>query len=135
MARVTVEDCDKKVDNRFDLVLMVAHRARQISGGSPELVERNNDKNTVIALREIADGKIAPNDLNEALIRSYQEVKTVDAPDEVETATVINEIPDDNELISDDNDYKEISNVIADSNDVTDASGGFEDVAEAELVD
>ena len=128
MARVTVEDCDKKVDNRFDLVLMVAHRARQISGGSPELVERNNDKNTVIALREIADGKIAPNDLNEALIRSYQEVKTVDAPDEVETATVINEIPDDN-------DYKEISNVIADSNDVTEASGGFEDVAEAELVD
>jgi len=135
MARVTVEDCDKKVDNRFDLVLMVAHRARQISGGAPELVERNNDKNTVIALREIADGKIAPNDLNEALIRSYQEVKTIDAPDEVDTATAVNEVPDDKELISDNNNYKEFSNIIADSDDVTEASGGFEDVAEAELVD
>ena len=135
MALVTVEDCDKKVDNRFDLVLMVAHRARQISGGAPELVERNNDKNTVIALREIADGKIAPNVLNEALIRSYQEVKTVDAPDEVEAETSVNEIPDDSELTSDDNDYKENSNIIADSNDITEASSGFEDVAEAELID
>ena len=135
MARVTVEDCDKKVDNRFDLVLMVAHRARQISGGAPALVERNNDKNTVIALREIADGKISPTDLNEALIESYQAVKLVEAPEEVETATATTEIPDDNELISDNNDFKEITNIIADSNDISSVSGGFENVAETELVD
>ena len=65
MARVTVEDCIDKVDNRFDLVLMASHRARAISSGAPISVQRDNDKNPVVALREIGDGKLAPGDLRE----------------------------------------------------------------------
>ena len=60
MARVTVEDCVEKVSNRFDLVLLAAHRARVLSSGAPLLVERDNDKNPVVALREIADDELQP---------------------------------------------------------------------------
>ena len=63
MARVTVEDCIDKVENRFDLVLLASHRARMISSGAPITVERDNDKNPVVALREIADTTISPDDL------------------------------------------------------------------------
>ena len=72
MARVTVEDCVDKIPNRFDLVLLAAHRARTVSAGAPLLVERDNDKNPVVALREIADDKLAPGDLREDLIVSLQ---------------------------------------------------------------
>jgi DNA-directed RNA polymerase subunit omega len=65
MARVTVEDCIDKVDNRFDLVLLAAHRARMISSGSQLTVDRDNDKNPVVSLREIADSTISPEDLRE----------------------------------------------------------------------
>ena len=68
MARVTVEDCIDKVDNRFDLVLLAAHRARMISSGSQLTVDRDNDKNPVVSLREIADTTISPEDLREELI-------------------------------------------------------------------
>ena len=72
MARVTVEDCIDKVPNRFELVLLAAHRARAIAVGSPIAVERENDKNSVIALREVAETRIAPNDVRESLITSIQ---------------------------------------------------------------
>ena len=72
MARVTVEDCIDKVPNRFELVLLAAHRARAIAVGSPIAVERENDKNSVIALREVAETSIAPNDVRESLITSIQ---------------------------------------------------------------
>ena len=72
MARVTVEDCIDKVDNRFDLVLLAAHRARMISSGSQLTVDRDNDKNPVVSLREIGDGAISPEDLREDLIHSLQ---------------------------------------------------------------
>ncbi len=65
MARVTVEDCLDNVENRFELVMVAAKRARQISNGQEALVEEENDKPTVIALREIAEGKIGPEILNE----------------------------------------------------------------------
>lgn len=81
MARVTVEDCIEKIDNRFDLVLMAAHRARMISAGSPIVVGRDNDKNPVVALREIGDGAIAPDDLREELIHSLQKYVEVDEPE------------------------------------------------------
>ncbi len=67
MARVTVEDCEKHVDNRFDLVLMAARRARQICAGAPELVEPENDKSTVIALREIAQGLVNATTFSQAM--------------------------------------------------------------------
>ena len=63
MARVTVEDCIEKVENRFDLVLLAAHRARMISSGQQITVDRDNDKNPVVALREIADATLTPEDL------------------------------------------------------------------------
>ncbi len=81
MARVTVEDCVDKVDNRFELVLLAAHRARMIANGSPLTVDRDNDKNPVVALREIADEGVSPEDLNEDLIHSLQRYVEVDEPE------------------------------------------------------
>jgi len=88
MARVTVEDCVEKVENRFDLVLLAAHRARQIASGAQLLVDRDRDKNAVVSLREIADGVLKPNDLQEGLIHSLQKYVEVDEP-EAETAPLI----------------------------------------------
>ena len=81
MARVTVEDCIDKVDNRFDLVLLAAHRARQVSQGAAITVDRDNDKNPVVALREIADETLSPGDLQEDLIHSLQKHVEVDEPE------------------------------------------------------
>ncbi len=81
MARVTVEDCVDKVTNRFELVLLASHRARTISAGSPITVERDNDKNPVVALREIADETISPEDVKEDLIHSMQKYVEVDEPE------------------------------------------------------
>ena len=81
MARVTVEDCIDKVDNRFELVLLAGHRARQISQGAPITVPRDNDKNPVVALREIADETLSPGDLKEDLIHSLQKHVEVDEPE------------------------------------------------------
>src|ERR1041385_2464234 len=74
MARVTVEDCIERVPNRFNLVLLAAHRARAISAGSPIMVDRDNDKNPVVALREIADDTVDSEELREALIGTLQRV-------------------------------------------------------------
>ena len=81
MARVTVEDCVEKVPNRFSLVLLSAHRARAISAGGALLVDRDNDKNPVVALREIADETLSPDDLKEDLIHSLQKHVEVDEPE------------------------------------------------------
>lgn len=85
MARVTVEDCVDKVSNRFDLVLLSAHRAREISGGSELTIDRDRDKNPVVALREIAEETIKPDELEESLVQSLQKVQIddEDAPDEI----------------------------------------------------
>ncbi len=81
MARVTVEDCIDKVENRFELVLVASHRARMISSGQQITVDRDNDKNPVVALREIADETLAPEDLKEDLIHSLQKHVEVDEPE------------------------------------------------------
>lgn len=82
MARVTVEDCVDKVPNRFELVMLAAHRARAISAGSALTVDRDNDKNPVVSLREIAEETQGAEDLREALIESYQTQIEVDEPEE-----------------------------------------------------
>ena len=82
MARVTVEDCVDKVPNRFDLVMLAAHRAREISAGSAVTVDRDNDKNPVVSLREIADETQSADDLRERLIESNQIQIEVDEPEE-----------------------------------------------------
>ncbi|MCA1297238.1 DNA-directed RNA polymerase subunit omega [Stappia indica] len=81
MARVTVEDCIDKVENRFELVLLASHRARMISSGSPLTVDRDNDKNPVVALREVAEETVSPEDLKEDLIHSLQKYVEVDEPE------------------------------------------------------
>src|ERR1700687_5806651 len=81
MARVTVEDCIDKVENRFDLVLLASHRARLISSGGQIAVERDNDKNPVVSLREIAEKAISPEDLREELVDSLQKYVEGDEPE------------------------------------------------------
>ncbi|MGE0701722.1 MAG: DNA-directed RNA polymerase subunit omega [Hyphomicrobiaceae bacterium] len=81
MARVTVEDCVDKVPNRFELVLLAAHRARAIANGSAITIEPENDKNPVLALREIADETVVPDDMRESLIHSIQKNVEVDEPE------------------------------------------------------
>ena len=82
MARVTVEDCVDKVPNRFELVMLAAHRAREVAAGAPLTVSRDNDKNPVVALREIADETQRADDLRERLIESNQNQIEVDEPEE-----------------------------------------------------
>jgi DNA-directed RNA polymerase subunit omega len=97
MARVTVEDCVDKISNRFELVLLAAHRARAITSGSALLVDRDNDKNPVVALREIASTKVQHEGLKEEFLTSLQRhietdepesdrpsVETVDAPESIQ---------------------------------------------------
>ena len=97
MARVTVEDCVDKVPNRFELVMLAAHRAREIASGSPATVDRDNDKNPVVALREIASTKVEHEGLKEEFLSSLQRhietdepeadkpaVETVDAPESIQ---------------------------------------------------
>ena len=83
MARVTVEDCIDKITNRFDLVLLAAERAREISGGAELTVDRDRDKNPVVALREIAEETVRPDQLKEGLVQSLQKVQVDE--DEVQT--------------------------------------------------
>ena len=89
MARVTVEDCVDKVPNRFELVMLAAHRAREISAGAPITVERDNDKNPVVSLREIADETQSADDLRERLIESNQTQIEVDEPEEDQMALLM----------------------------------------------
>jgi DNA-directed RNA polymerase subunit omega len=89
MARVTVEDCVDKVPNRFELVMLAAHRAREIQAGSPATVERDNDKNPVVALREIADEAQQAEVLRERMIESYQTQIEVDEPEDDQMALLM----------------------------------------------
>ena len=92
MARVTVEDCIDKVDNRFELVLLASHRARQISQGASITIDRDNDKNPVVALREIADETVFPAELLETVIVALQRVdERTEAEDEAEIVGLLAE--------------------------------------------
>jgi DNA-directed RNA polymerase subunit omega len=82
MARVTVEDCVDKVPNRFELVMLAAHRARELAAGVPLTISRDNDKNPVCALREIAEETLTAEELREAYIESNQTQIEVDEPEE-----------------------------------------------------
>ena len=126
MARVTVEDCIDKVDNRFDLVLLASHRARQISSGQQITVDRDNDKNPVVALREIAAETLSPGDLNEDLIHSLQKQVEVDEPEHADVpdgevpAAAIADTPE--------------APVFADTEDTADAEVTFDRMSEDDLL-
>ena len=81
MARVTIEDCVEEVPNRFELIMLAAQRAKRLGSGAQMTVQRDNDKNPVVSLREIAAKTILPEDLREELIRSYQRVVSMDEED------------------------------------------------------
>ncbi|MBS0563554.1 MAG: DNA-directed RNA polymerase subunit omega [Proteobacteria bacterium] len=89
MARVTVEDCVDKVPNRFELVMLAAHRAREIAAGSAPTIDRDNDKNPVVALREIADETQAAGDLRERMIESHQTQIEVDEAEDDDMALLM----------------------------------------------
>lgn len=89
MARVTVEDCVDKVPNRFELVMLAAHRAREIAAGSPVTVDRDDDKNPVVSLREIADETQGADALRERMIESLQTQIEVDMPEDDEMALLM----------------------------------------------
>ena len=82
MARVTVEDCVTKVPNRFELVMIASQRAREIAGGGSLTVERDNDKNPVVALREIADGTVSLETLRESMVKGHQRVLPMEEPED-----------------------------------------------------
>jgi len=90
MARVTVEDCVDKVSNRFDLVLLAAQRARQISGGADLTIDRDRDKNPVVALREIAEETVKPKHLEESIVGNLQRVR-IDEDDETDELASLSE--------------------------------------------
>lgn len=94
MARVTVEDCVDKVQNRFELVMLAAHRAREVSAGAAITVDRDNDKNPVVALREIADETQSAEELRERLIEANQHQIEVDEPEEDKMALLMGGEPD-----------------------------------------
>ena len=94
MARVTVEDCVDKVPNRFELVLLAAHRAREVSSGAAITVDRDNDKNPVVSLREIAEETQSADELRERLIESNQTQIEVDEPEDDAMALLMGAEPD-----------------------------------------
>ncbi len=104
MARVTVEDCIDKIPNRYDLVLISAQRAKDIASGSPILVDRDNDKNSVVALREISENKVSIEDLQKSLVMGLQKYVEVEEPEdeEVEILSAEKELADLDEQFSSD---------------------------------
>ena len=119
MARVTVEDCVDKVPNRFELVLLAAHRARLVSGGAPLTIDRDNDKNPVVALREIADRTVIPGDLKEDFIHSLQKNVEVDEPEGGTVPTLSSSQPQETQVPD---------------RETQDVADGFEQMGEEELL-
>jgi DNA-directed RNA polymerase subunit omega len=129
MARVTVEDCIEKVTNRFELVLMAGQRARAMSAGSPITIDRDNDKNPVVALREIADATILPEHLREDIVNSLRR-HVDDEQEEAEAiALLMNDDPSSGDNMSEEELLKGMSGdapVIAEAPDLEGDDDGLE---------
>mgnify|MGYP001377798491 CR=1 FL=1 len=127
MARVTVEDCIEKIPNRFDLVLAAAQRARDVSSGNPLTIDRDNDKNPVVALREIADETVDPDFLRDEIIKGLQKLSNPE---------VSNEDEDDELEANKDSQYSigdelaEFKNNTDQNNELNSLQSGFQDVEE-----
>lgn len=127
MARVTVEDCILKVPNRFELVMVSAQRARRIGTGAPLTIDRDNDKNTVVSLREIAEDTVQVEDMKEDLIRSHQRVFAVE-DDQDDVMEEMEGEEEWNALVAQANDSGMSSDDSFDEDDEDD-EGGIEDLA------
>ena len=115
MARITVEDCVDKFDSRFELVLVASNRARKLHSGETTLLEKDNDKNTVIALREIAEESITAEELKNKLIEEYQTVSPIDEEEiDLENSSPINNDKDNNEDIVSEEQLNQLSDVKVD---------------------
>jgi len=128
MARVTVEDCVLKIPNRFELVLLAGQRARDISGGARLTLDRDNDKNPVVALREIADDAVPLDALQNALIQGLQKHVEVDEPEDDEMEGFAADRDLGFEAVATEDELVEDGMSITDGTDV----GGFEDAADAD---
>ena len=115
MARVTVEDCVTEIPNRFELVMIASQRARNVSAGAEITIDRDNDKNPVVALREIAEKTIDLEELEESLIKSLQKVVDIDEPDESEMDMFA--IPQSNKPIIADDDSSPVIELTIGGND------------------
>jgi DNA-directed RNA polymerase subunit omega len=151
MARVTVEDCVLKVPNRFELVLLAAQRAREVTSGAPLTLDRDDDKNPVVALREIADETIQLDHLKDSLVRGMQKHIEIDEPEETPdleqtlfgvadaTGSVIGEDELDGEAVEDELDEDmltiEDEEEIEAGEDEEEIEAGEEPVAEGEIGD
>lgn len=111
MARVTIEDCVEKLPNRFELIMMASNRARKIGSGAPINVSRDNDKNTVVSLREIAEDHVDPAELKEDMIQSYQRVHEAEE-DEIDLAELIS-----NEAAAEEEELMKAAGVYADADE------------------
>ena len=128
MARVTVEDCIEKIPNRFDLVLAAAQRARNISTGNPLTIDRDNDKNPVVALREIADETIDPDKLRDDIVKGLQKLTNPELIEDEEDENLEDNSLEDNYTINDElSDYKMNNDSIDVQNKI---NPGFHDVDE-----
>ena len=107
MARVTVEDCVEVVKSRFELVMLAAQRAKKLGAGAQITVERDNDKNAVVALREISEGTILPENLREEVIRSHQRITSIEDEDSEDMIDVMDgEVPTENQIAAPVSDVK-----------------------------
>ena len=128
MARVTVEDCIEKIPNRFDLVLAAAQRARDISTGNPLTIDRDNDKNPVVALREIADETIDPDKLRDDIVKGLQKLTNPEfIEDEEDENLEENSLEDDYTINDELSDFKMNNDSIDVQNKI---NPGFHDVDE-----
>ena len=128
MARVTVEDCVEKIPNRFDLVLAAAQRARDISTGNPLTIDRDNDKNPVVALREIADETIDPDKLRDDIVNGLQKLTNNEFVEDEEDENHEDSRLEDNYTINDELSELKLNNDINDVQNKT--NHGFHDVDE-----
>ena len=141
MARITVEDCIDKFESRFELVLVASNRARKLHSGESPTVEKDNDKPTVIALREIADESVSVDSLKEKLIQEYQTVQPLE-DEELSLDYVSEEIQSKDEIITEDEDQlnqenekiinsnEEISPEESDDSDLTSKNDGYTDITD-----
>ena len=127
MARVTVEDCIEKIPNRFDLVLAASQRARDITSGNPLTIDRDNDKNPVVALREIADETVDPDFLRDEIIKGLQKLSNPEVSNEDEEDG-LEENSDSNYSIGDE--LAEFKNNTEQNNELNNFQSGFQDVEE-----
>jgi len=129
MARVTVEDCIEKIPNRFDLVLAAAQRARDVASGNPLTIDRDNDKNPVVALREIAEETVDPDSLRDEIIKGLQKLSNPEISDEDEDEEyALGETSDSKYTVEDE--LAEFKNNTEQNNELNSLQSGFQDVGE-----